>query len=109
MVPVIIYWGGIIVLAVWLIWNVVFSLKYLMNGERGNLWGFMLFNIFALIFGILLEWAYADNGFINWALASSSQKVVHTQWLFINNWINVVLIILQFILGRVRSPKKAKA
>jgi hypothetical protein len=109
MVPVIIYWGGVIVLAVWLIWNVVFSLKFLATGERGNLWGFMLLNIFALIFGILLQWAYGDNGFIKWALASSSQAVTQTHWLFINNWINVVLIVLQFILGRVGSPKKAKA
>ncbi|ANK59392.1 hypothetical protein [Loigolactobacillus backii] len=108
MVPVIIYWGSVILLAVWLVWNVLFSIKFLASGERGNLWGFMLLNIFALIFGILVQWAFADNGFIKWALASSSQKVVQTPWLYINNWINVALIVLQFFLGWIRSPKTAK-
>ncbi|ANK64385.1 hypothetical protein AYR54_03510 [Loigolactobacillus backii] len=64
MVPVIIYWGSVILLAVWLVWNVLFSIKFLASGERGNLWGFMLLNIFALIFGILVQWAFADNGFM---------------------------------------------
>ena len=108
MVPVIIYWGAVLVLAVWLIWNVGFSLKYLANGERGNLWAFMLLNVFALIAGLLVVWAYGDNGFIQWALGSASSKVPQTGWLIINNWINVVLIVAQFFLGRVRSPQAAK-
>lgn len=108
MVPTIIYWGSVLVLAVWLIWNVGFSIKYLISGERGNLWAFAFLNIFALIFGLLVVWAYGQNGFLEWALATDSSQVQQTAWLAINNWINVALIIIQFFLGRTKQAQPAK-
>lgn len=98
MVAFLFYWFSILVNIAWLVLSVGFSIYYLAKKENGNLWAFGLFNIFAIIYLLVVFWIYNTWDF-GVTLASSLLLGIVV--------VNAVLSILQFILGR--TSKKAAA
>lgn len=98
MVAFLFYWFSILVNIAWLVLSVGFSIYYLVKKENGNLWAFGLFNIFAIIYLLIVFWIYNAWDF-GVTLASGLLLGIVV--------VNAVLSILQFILGR--APKKAAA
>lgn len=98
MVAFLFYWFSILVNIAWLVLSIGFSIYYLAKKENGNLWAFGLFNIFAIIYLLVVFWIYNTWDF-GVTLASSLLLGIVV--------VNAVLSILQFILGR--TSKKAAA
>lgn len=98
MVAFLFYWFSILVNIAWLVFSIGFSIYYLAKKENGNLWAFGLFNIFAIIYLLVVFWIYNTWDF-GVTLASSLLLGIVV--------VNAVLSILQFILGR--TSKKAAA